>query len=226
MSTALKFLIVAIDGGAASGKSSTACALAERFNYLHADTGSYYRALTADLLHRGVRAGDHAGVQAELVELRPAARVVGREAHLVLHGDEISAADIRSEAVNRAVSHFAAMPEVRSALLAAQRGLPELAKKHGFRGVIVEGRDIGSVIFPHADLRVYLSADPAARAQRRAKEGHTDAVAERDRLDSSRESAPLTCPAGALCIDSTQLTLPEVVERVALQITARLLGGT
>jgi cytidylate kinase len=225
MSTAPKFLIVAIDGGAASGKSSTSRALAERFNFLHADTGSYYRALTAELLHRGVHAGDHHAVRDELAELRPTTRAVGHEAHLLLHGDEISNADIRSEAVNRAVSHFAAMPEVRAALLTAQRSLPELAKTSGFRGVIVEGRDIGSVIFPNADLRVFLHADPTARAQRRAKEGHADAVAERDRLDSSRETAPLTCPVGAVCIDSTKLSLPEVVERVALQITARLLGG-
>jgi cytidylate kinase len=223
--TPKKFLIVAIDGGAASGKSSTARALAQRFHFLHADTGSYYRALTAELLHRGVRAADAAVVRAELADLKLGTQIVGHNADLTIHGDKTREADIRSEAVNAAVSHFAALPDLRAALLAYQRGLADEARKHGFAGLVMEGRDIGSVIFPNASLRFFLHADPDERVRRRAKEGQADAVAERDRLDSSRATAPLACPPGAIVIDSTHLPLAEVVERVATRITTHLLGG-
>ncbi len=223
--TSPKFLIVAIDGGAASGKSSTARALAERFHLLHADTGSYYRALTAELLHRGVKQTDAAAVRAELADLRLGTQIVGHSADIKIHGDKVREADIRSAAVNAAVSHFAALPGVRAALLPYQRGLADEARAGGFRGLVMEGRDIGSVIFPYADLRFFLHADPAERTNRRVREGQADAVAERDRLDSSRENAPFVCPTGAIELDSTHLPLEEVVERLARLITARLLGG-
>jgi cytidylate kinase len=216
------FLIVSIDGGAASGKSSTARALAGRFNFLHADTGSFYRALTAELLQRGVNPADPAAVRAELADLRFECHVAGRSARLVIHGDEVAEQAIRSPAVNAAVSHFAALPEVRSALLTCQRNLPALARTHGFFGLVVEGRDIGTVIFPHADLQYFLQADPAERAHRREREGQPDAVEERDRLDASRENAPFACPAGATSIDSTHLTLEQVVDRMATDVTAKL----
>jgi cytidylate kinase len=219
------FLIVAIDGGAASGKSSTSHALSSRFNFLHADTGSYYRALTAELLHRGVKPTDAQSVRAELADLKFDTQIVARDARLKIHGDRISDADIRSEAVNAAVSHFAALPDLRAALLAHQRGLAEVARLHGFAGLVMEGRDIGTVIFPQADFRIFLHANPDERARRREREGQTDAVAERDRLDSSRAAAPLTCPPGAVAIDSTHLPLIEVVERIARLITARLLNA-
>src|SRR5471032_1951309 len=136
------FLIVAIDGGAASGKSSTAHALSARFNFLHADTGSYYRALTAELLHRGVKATDAQSVRAELADLKFDTQLVARDARLKIHGDRISDADIRSEAVNAAVSHFAALPDLRAALLAFQRGLADVARAQHFNGLVMEGRDI------------------------------------------------------------------------------------
>jgi len=218
------FLIVAIDGGAAAGKSSTAHALSARFHFLHADTGSYYRALTSELLHRGVKATDPESVRAELADLKFDTQIVARDARMKIHGDRVSETDIRSEAVNHAVSHFAALPDLRSALLAYQRSLADLARANQFSGLVMEGRDIGTVIFPKADFRIFLHADPDERVRRREREGQTDAVAERDRLDSSRAAAPLTCPAGALAIDSTHLPLNEVVERIARLITARLLG--
>ncbi len=218
------FLIVAIDGGAASGKSSTARILAERFHLLHADTGSYYRALTAELIHRGVKATNPGAVRAELTDLKFGTQIVGHSADLKIHDDKVREADIRSPEVNSAVSHFAALPEVRSALLAYQRGLAEEARRHGFRGLVMEGRDIGSVIFPKADFRFFLHADPDARVRRRALEGQADAVAERDRLDSSRAASPFTCPVGAISIDSTHLPLTEVVERISRLLTSRLLS--
>ena len=216
------FLLVAIDGGAASGKSSTARALSERFNFLHVDTGSYYRAITAELLRQGAKAEDHGVVQSVLTHLELGTRVLGRSAQMEIGGRVVPEAEIRSPAVNAAVSHFAAIPDVRTKLLAYQRGQAEVARAHAFRGLVMEGRDIGSVIFPTADFRFFLHADPVERARRRAQEGQTDSIAERDRHDSSRKTSPLTCPPGALDIDSTFLTLPEVVDRVSAAIATRL----
>lgn len=215
------FITVAIDGGAASGKSSSARTLSERFHLLHVDTGSFYRAITAELLRRGVAATDLAGVKSALAEIRLGTRVEGRSARMEI-GGRVAGDEIRSLEVNENVSHFAALPEVRTALLAYQRGQAVVARERGFRGLVMEGRDIGSVIFPDADFRFFLHADPDERARRRAQEGQQDAIAERDRLDSSRKTAPLACPVGAVSIDTTHQSLPAVVERMAAAITARL----
>lgn len=216
-----RFIIVAIDGGAASGKSSSSRALSERFHLLHVDTGSFYRAVTAELLRRGIRATDLPAVNSALAALRLATRVTGRSAQMEI-GGRVAGEEIRSREVNENVSHFAAIPEIRAALLAYQRGQAEVARRHGFRGVVMEGRDIGSVIFPDADCRFFLHADPVERARRRASEGHQDSISERDRLDSSRKTAPLACPPGAHAIDTTHLTLAQVVETMAAEIAARL----
>ena len=215
------FIIVAIDGGAASGKSSSSRALSERFNLLHVDTGSFYRAITAEMLRRRVDAQDLTAVNAALREIRLGTRVDGRSARMEI-GGQVAGDEIRSGEVNDHVSYFAAIPEVRTALLAYQRGQVEVAKAQGFRGLVMEGRDIGSVIFPHADFRFFLHADPDERARRRAKEGQQDSIAKRDRLDSSRKTAPLACPTGAESIDSTHQTLEEVVERMSAAIARRL----
>jgi cytidylate kinase len=215
------FIIVAIDGGAASGKSSTARVLSERFGLLHSDTGSYFRALTAELLRRGIGPGDRAAVPAALGELRLDTRVDGRSARLEIAG-RVAGEEVRGPEVNAAVSHFAAMPELRALLAAYERGQADVARRHRFRGLVMEGRDIGTVIFPDADLRFFLHADPQERARRRAREGQVDAVAERDRLDSTRNTAPLVCPPGATSIDTTCLTLAEVVEVMAAAVAAKV----
>jgi cytidylate kinase len=111
---------------------------------------------------------------------------------------------------------------VRTALLGYQRGLADFARGKGYRGVVMEGRDIGSVIFPGADFRFFLHADPTERARRREKEGHHDSVAERDRIDSTRKTAPLACPPGAASIDTTHLTPAQVVAALAGPIAAKL----
>jgi cytidylate kinase len=208
------FIIVAIDGGAASGKSSTAHALAERFNLLHVDTGSFYRTVTAELLRRGVQTEDRPAVRAAMAQLRLGTRVEGRRAVMEING-RAAGDEIRGAAVNEAVSHFAAIPELRAALLAYQRGHANVARAHGFRGLVMEGRDIGSVIFPDADFRFFLQADLTERKRRRQGEGGVDKIQERDRLDVSRPTAPLACPPGATAIDSTHLSLDEVVARAA-----------
>lgn len=211
------FIIVAIDGGAASGKSSSARALSERFHLLHADTGSYFRALTSELLRQGVATGDRAAAVRALGGLKLDTVVVGRSAVIAI-GGRPPGDEIRSPEVNAAVSHFAAMPELRALLADYERGQAAVARQGGFAGLVMDGRDIGTVIFPHADHRFFLHADPAERARRRANEGQADAVAERDRLDSSRTTAPLACPMGALSIDTTHRSLPEVVSLMVKSI--------
>lgn len=216
------FIIVAIDGGAASGKSSSSRTLSERFNLLHVDTGSFYRAITAEFLRLTVVPTDLAAVRTAAARLRFGTRLAGRTAQMEIDGRVVPDAEIRNRIVNENVSHFAAIPEVRAALLGYQRGQAAVARERGFRGLVMEGRDIGSVIFPDADFRFFLHADPEERARRRASEGGQDQIAERDRLDSSRKNAPLACPAGATSIDTTHLTLPQVVETMAAPIAAKL----
>ena len=216
------FIIIAIDGGAASGKSSTSRAISARFGLLHVDTGSFYRAVTAELLARGVSAGDLAAVKTQVNNLKLGTKIIGSSAFMEIGGQIVPEERIRSGEVTAAVSHFAAIPEVRAALLAYQRGQADVARAHGFSGLVMEGRDIGSVIFPQADFRFFLHADPAERARRRAQQGQADQIAERDRLDSQRKTAPLTIPPGATAIDSTHLTLEEVVEKIAAIISLRL----
>lgn len=213
-----KFIIVAIDGGAASGKSSTSRALSKRFNFLHVDTGSYYRAITAELLRRGLRTDQVDSVKSVLPSITLGTKVDGRAARMEVGGHIIPEAEIRGPEVTAAVSHFAAIPEVRAALLAYQRGQADVARPHGFAGMVMEGRDIGSVIFPNAELRIFLHADPVARAKRRELEGRADAVAERDRLDATRKTAPLVLASGAIDIDSTYLNLEQVVDKISAMI--------
>jgi len=215
------FIIIAIDGGAASGKSSSSKILAERFNLLHVDTGSFYRHITYELLRLGVPYHDLPKLKAALAGLQFGTRLNGRSAQMLIGGEPASS-EIRGQNVNDHVSHYAAIPEVRHVLLGYQRGQVDVAKQHGFRGLVMEGRDIGSVIFPAADFRFFLHADPAERAKRRAKEGGQDSIAERDRLDSSRKASPLTCPAGAIDIDSTFISLEQVVEKMAALIAPKL----
>ena len=214
-------IIVAIDGGAASGKSSSSKILAERFNLLHVDTGSFYRQITSELLKQEIALTEQAGLEAALAGLDLSTQLDGRSAQMLING-QAADDEIRSQTVNENVSHYAAIPAVRQTLLSYQRGQIDESQKHDFRGLIMEGRDIGSVIFPKADFRFFLHADPAERAKRRAAEGQTDSIVERDRIDSSRKVSPLTCPDGAIDIDSTHLTLNEVVTKMSDYIATKL----
>jgi cytidylate kinase len=218
---AKKTIIVAIDGGAAAGKTSTARALSEKLHLLHSDSGSHYRALTAAFLREGIAADDRPAVLEGLARLKLGSRISGRTSIIEVNGRQ-AGAEIRSADVNAAVSHFAAIPEVRTALLAYQRGQAAEARRHGFAGLVMEGRDIGSVVFPDADFRFYLNADPVERMRRRAHEGQADAVTERDRIDSSRKTAPLSIPPGATVVDTTHLSLEQVIDKVAAPVRARL----
>lgn len=208
-------LVIAIDGGAASGKSSTSRRLAKRFNLLHVDTGSHYRTVTDALLQAGTTPNDLRAVTTSLEQMDFQTRIDGQSAQLGINGRIPSKDELRSPLVNQAVSAFAALPEVRAALYDYQRGQPEIAGERGFAGLVMEGRDIGSVILPGADFRFYLFADESTRAARRASQGETDSIAQRDKQDKQRQAAPLTCPEGAIRIDTGTLDLEGVVDHIA-----------
>lgn len=209
------FIIIAVDGGAASGKSSTSTRLAKDRNYLHVDTGSHYRAITLSLLNQGISGEAIAEIEAALPTLKLGTAIKGTEAFIEIEGAIPPNETLRSEAINQSVSPIAAIPAVRQFLLQYQRSQADLAREKGFAGLIMEGRDIGSIIFPNADYRLFFEADAATRAARRAKEGHTDSIEKRDKIDSSRKTAPLVCPEGATRIDTSNHSLEEVVAQVA-----------
>lgn len=181
---------------------------------MHVDTGSFYRATTLKLMEAGVSPEDETTVSKALSSIELGTAISGNAASITVNG-WIPDASIRSQMVNENVSLFAALPKLRAFLLDYQRSQVDVAKENGFSGLIMEGRDIGSVIFPDADLRLFLYADPEKRAQRRAKEGITDSIQKRDQMDSSRKAAPLQCPEGATLLDSSDMNLEEVVEKVS-----------
>lgn len=215
-----RFVRVAVDGGAASGKSSTSRQVAAEHGLLHVDTGSHYRAVTLALLRAGARPDDPAAVGRALGALRLGTRIRGLSAQVELDGSPPDEAEIRGPEVTAAVSAFAALPAVRAHLLEYQRSQVGLAERGGFAGVIMEGRDIGSVVLPAAEVRIFLEADATVRSARRAAEGVRDAIDQRDKADASRSAAPLACPAGATRIDNTLLSLDEVAARVGALVRA------
>ncbi len=209
-----KFFVIAVDGGAASGKSTTSRALAERLNLLHVDTGTHYRALTLLFLNlRGKQTGDNS-IADFLGKIELETSLSGRAALLKINGRVPADGELRSPEVNAMVSHLAAMPKLRELLKSYQRSLPEIARQNGFAGLVMEGRDIGTVIFPNADLKFFLQADVKTRVKRRADEGLQDSIAKRDKIDSSRKTAPLACAEDAEIIDNSDLTPEEVVDRI------------
>ncbi|MEM8867027.1 MAG: (d)CMP kinase [Verrucomicrobiota bacterium] len=221
MTDASEFIIVAMDGGAATGKSSTSRALAEKLDLMHVDTGAHYRTLTYALLSAGADANDPQYALEPLANLKIDTELKGRSAMLSINGVVPEDAQIRSPEVNAAVSSFAAISAVRQFLFDYQRQQAGVAFENGFQGLIMEGRDIGSVIFPDANFRFFLHADEATRAARRAKEGQTDSIAARDKMDTTRKTAPMVCPEGATRVDTGPLTLEEVVATIAATITKK-----
>ena len=210
--------VIAIDGPAGSGKSTVARRLADRLDLDYLDTGAMYRAVAFAAIQRGVDPVDAAPVaeiarDMELTVDDAGVRVDGVDASVEIRGPEVS----------RAVSVVAANPEVRTELRTRQR---VWAVEH--RGGVIEGRDIGSVVFPDAVLKVYLTADPAVRAQRRAKEitdleyGKVAAdIARRDAADQGRDDSPLVEADDAVTLDTTGLEIDEVVETLAGMVEAR-----
>lgn len=208
--------VVAIDGPAGSGKSTVARAVASRLGFDYLDTGAMYRAVAFTAMRRGVDPEDSAAVA------RLAADLVLEVTDRVLVDGVDATIEVRSPEVTRAVSVVAANPEVRKELVRRQR---EWAFDHG--GGVVEGRDIGSVVFPEAPVKVYLTASDEERAQRRSQEMldmHYDEVAadiaRRDHVDSTRQHAPLMAAPDAVVVDTTTCTVDDVVQLV-LELAAK-----
>lgn len=198
---------VAIDGPAASGKSSVARLVAKRLGFVFVNSGAMYRAFTWHVLKNGVDCQDRAAV---LDLLESASFNCGESngaATVGVNGID-PGAGLSDEAVNANVSAIAAYPEVRERLVAAQRAHRETAD------VVMEGRDIGTVVFPDTAHKFYIDASPEIRQQRRQAQGIMDEISERDRKDSTREASPLAVAGDAVVIDSSELSLEQVVEQV------------
>ena len=203
--------VIAIDGPAGSGKSTVARALAAHLGLKYLDTGAMYRSVAFAVLRSG---GDPEDTEATAAVAREIDLDVGLD-YVMVDGVDATV-EIRGPQVSQAVSAVAANPEVRAELVSRQR---EWANRRG--GGVLEGRDIGTVVFPDAELKVYLTADPAERARRRAKEV-TDLdyeavaadIARRDAIDSTRAADPLTEAVDAVVVDTTGLTIDEVVANI------------
>ena len=215
-------VVVAIDGPSGSGKSSTSRAVAVRLGLRYLDTGAMYRAMTWWMLRHDVPVRDPEAVAARCGE-----PVIGSgtdpSAPTITVDDTDVAAAIRTPEVTGAVSAVSAVPQVRARLLQLQRRAIDGG------GIVVEGRDIGSVVAPDADVKIYLTADPAARAARRtAEEGGSDISATessllaRDHIDSTRLASPLTMADDAVHLDTTPFTLDEVVDLIVGLVEAAL----
>lgn len=195
-------VVVAIDGPAGSGKSTLSRALASRLGLQRLDTGAMYRSVAWAVLQQGIDTDDRLAVA-------DVARGLAIEVddRVLVDGTDITEA-IRGPEVSATVSAVAANPDVRVIMVERQR---QWVATHG--GGVVEGRDIGSVVLPDADLKLYLTASPEVRAARRSEEG-AEAVARRDRLDSTRAASPLEVPEGARIIDTGALSVSQIVEEV------------
>lgn len=203
--------VITLDGPAGSGKSTTARGVARSLDFVYLDTGALYRAVTYLALRAGVPTDQGAELRGLMVASPPEVRRVGGDQRVFSNGEDLTLR-LRSMEVEQAVSAVSAAPEVRSAMLKVQRAQRQRP------GLVAEGRDLGSVVFPDAHLKVFLVADIEVRAERRALErsrkGETTSVererialAERDRLDSGRAVAPLVRPEGAHLLDTSQLTI-------------------
>ena len=196
---------VAIDGPAASGKSTVAKRLAESLGLVMVNSGAMYRAVTWQVLQEGIDPENRAAVLEAMSRMRIDCGVQNNLSTIAIN-DRLLTTEIRSAGVNEHVSKVASIPEVRESLVAMQRDYL------GEYDVVMEGRDIGSVVFPDTPFKLYVSASEEVRAARRAKEGESDEVAKRDAQDSNRKASPLKVADGSIVIDSSDLTIEDTVD--------------
>ncbi|MGA9121147.1 MAG: (d)CMP kinase [Bacteroidota bacterium] len=218
--------IVAIDGPAASGKSTTARRSAEELGFLHLDTGAMYRAVTLKVLRRGIDVENGKAIVQMVEGTHIELRNPGGQLTVLLDGAEVSA-EIRSEAVTEAVSAVSRLRGVRAAMVREQRRAAE------YSDIVAEGRDIGTVVFPDADLKFFMVAGIEARARRRQAElaaqgietdlkGLVAAIRQRDLTDSTRNESPLRKAADAIEIDTSDLTIEQQVAVIVTTVKERL----
>ncbi len=203
------YVAVAIDGPAASGKSTVARRLAQRLGLIMINSGAMYRAIAWSTLERGIDASDSAAVIAMLDLIEITCGVENATSTILINGVDAGDA-LREDAVNSRVSAVAAIPEVRHLLVDKQREYLKIGS------LVMEGRDIGSVVFPDTPYKIYIDASEEVRLARRSAEGLTDEVSKRDEDDSKRKTSPLIVADGATVIDSSEMGIDDVVE-AALQ---------
>ncbi|HEY2103257.1 MAG TPA: (d)CMP kinase [Chthoniobacterales bacterium] len=206
--------VVAIDGPAASGKSSVARALAKRLRYCYVNSGAMYRAVTWRGLDCGVAVEDYPALVAFAEKTVLVCKVINDEAHISIDTIDPSA-HLYGDDVNSAVSFVSRIPLVREIVNA------QLRHCAADRDVVIEGRDIGSVVFPETPFKFFLDATPEVRVNRRRAQGQRDEIALRDRADSSRRTAPLIVASDAEVIDTSDLAIGEVVEEILRKLTER-----
>jgi len=211
-------LVIAIDGPAGAGKSTVAQKVAERLGLNYVDSGATYRAAALKVLQSGISSDDEQAVARLIAQTDIRIITEGLQFRVLLDGQDVME-EIRTPEVTLAAAKVSRLPEVRTKLVAAQRSCAV------GRGVVMEGRDIGTVVFPDAALKVFLRADPVERARRRLKqdskkgrsatlEQTADEIARRDKLDAERKISPLVAAADACQIDSTDLVADQVVEQI------------
>jgi cytidylate kinase len=207
-------VVVAMDGPSGSGKSSTARGVAGRLGLRYLDTGAQFRAVTAWMIDHGVDLEDPAAIAARAADFELVSGTDPLGPTITVDGQDVAAA-IRTQVITDHVSAIASVPAIRQRLLGLQRAII------GEGGIVVEGRDIGSVVAPDAEVKLFLTADPSARAARRTAENGAGSVEateadllRRDAIDSGRTAAPLRVPEGAIHLDTTPYSLDEVIQQV------------
>ncbi|MDI6851656.1 MAG: (d)CMP kinase [bacterium] len=218
-------LKIAIDGPAGAGKTTTARLVAKALGLLHVDTGAMYRAVALAVLRKGVDPADGEAVKKVVEGVRIDQKVINDEVRTYLDGEDVSSS-IRTPEVDKVVSVISAYPFVRQKMVELQR---KMAQKGG---VVIEGRDIGTVVLPDADLKVFMKASPEERARRRLKELELrgiradfdkilEEIKKRDEMDSTRDYAPLKIPEDAFILDTTNLSIEEQVNLILKEVKRR-----
>ena len=211
---ASRFRVVAIDGPAASGKSSVAQQLAKRLGFVYVNSGAMYRAITWHVLDRGIGPSDSAAITQLVDTARIECDLDHDESRILIDGVD-AAEHFRDVRVNEGVSLVSSVPRVREVLVAKMRAYA------ADNDVVMEGRDIGSVVFPATPYKFYIDASPEIRSRRRAAQGQADQIDARDRADSSRRDSPLTIAADAIVIDSSVLSIEAVVDEIVARLHAQ-----